>query len=89
MPLPLWLQSSATFRKDQNMATAKHIEANRLYLVEQPNAMENLCLMLAEAIHRSRSKRSVISWEAQVEAAAYVNEHGMDAALDRLVALSD
>jgi hypothetical protein len=44
-------------------------------------------LDLATAIHQSRSERYAVSWEAQQEAADYLNEHGMYAAIGRLRAL--
>ena len=61
------------------------LDEHRVGDVPPPEA--RAVLMLASALHRSRSSRVAVSWEAQCEAADYFNEHGLGKTLDRIVEL--
>jgi hypothetical protein len=60
------------------------VDARALYRSSDPSTEERLVLDLATAIHESRGGGVAVSWEAQGEAAAYLNEHGMCATIGRL-----
>jgi hypothetical protein len=60
-----------------------------MYLVKSHDVIDRVVCDLAEVIHeQAKTGRRVISWAAQVEAHAYVTEHGIDAAINRIVRAS-
>ena len=63
------------------------VDIRKLYKKLQPNIEERVVQDLAAAIHYSRDQHPVISWAAQEEAAAFFNEHGMGATMDKVVEL--
>ena len=64
------------------------IDWTKLYQVSEPGVEEKLCLDLSVAIEaRKNPKAGAISCASQKEAADYINEHGFEAGLDRLLEL--
>lgn len=67
------------------MESKKHIDPNKLYLVEHPSVEEKLVLELSTVIERQKDPKYVtVSMASQKQAAAYYNKHGFAATLTHL-----